>query len=129
MDTQILLVDDDALVLRLIEHMLQDVAPDYELITVSDGTAALAVLAQQSITLVITDQHMPGMDGLTLARVIKAATPHCPVILLTGSVTPELQQRGKAAGVDYFLPKPFRLQQLASLLKVALAQSRTVGSR
>jgi CheY-like chemotaxis protein len=69
------------------------------------------------------------MDGLALARAIKATTPHCPVMLLTGSVTSELQQRGKAAGVNYFLPKPFRRQQLASLLKLALAQSRAVGSR
>jgi CheY-like chemotaxis protein len=129
MDTFILLVDDDALVLRLIQHMLQKVAPDYNLVTVSNGTAALAMLAQRPIALVITDQHMPGMDGLALAQAIKAATPYCPVMLLTGSVTPEIQQRGKAAGVDYFLPKPFRLQQLASLVKVALAQSRAVGSR
>jgi two-component system, response regulator, stage 0 sporulation protein F len=121
METLILLVDDDAMVLRLIQHMLQDVAPDYKLITVSNGAAALAVLAQRPIALVITDQHMPGMDGLALAQAIKATTPHCPVILLTGSVTPELQLRGKAAGVEYFLPKPFRLQQLASLVKVALA--------
>jgi CheY-like chemotaxis protein len=129
MNGTILLVDDDALVLRLIEHMLQAVAPDYELITVSDGMTALAVLAQRSITLLITDQHMPGMDGLALAQEIKAPAPRCPVMLLTGSVTPELQQRGKAVGVEYFLPKPFRLQQLASLVKVALAQSRAVGSR
>jgi CheY-like chemotaxis protein len=129
MASTILLVDDDALVLRLIQHMLQDVAPDYNLVTVSNGTAALAMLAQRSITLVITDQHMPGMDGLALAQAIKAARPHCPVMLVTGAVTAELQQRGKAAGVEYFLPKPFRLQQFASLVKLALAQSRAVGSR
>jgi CheY-like chemotaxis protein len=129
MDTLILLVDDDALVLRLIQHMLQDVAPDYNLVTASNGTVALAVLAQRPIALVITDLHMPDMDGLALAQAIKAARPHCPVMLVTGAVTPELQQRGKTAGVDYFLPKPFRLQQFASLVKLALAQSRAVGSR
>jgi CheY-like chemotaxis protein len=121
MNPAILLVDDDSIVLTLIHHFMHEVAPDYELLSVENGAAALALLAQRPFALVITDQHMPTMDGVVLTKAIKAAAPHCPVILITGSGTPEIYQRGQAAGVDYFLVKPFRLDQFTAMVRAALA--------
>jgi CheY-like chemotaxis protein len=122
MNPAILLVDDDSIVLTLIHHMMHEVAPDYELLSVVNGAAALALMAQRPIALVITDQHMPDMDGIALTVAIKAVAPHCPVLLITGSPTPEIHQRGQAAGVNYFLPKPFRVEQFAAMVRAALAQ-------
>ena len=122
MNAGILLVDDDTIVLTLIQHMMHEVAPNYELLSVMNGAAALVLIAQRPVALVITDQHMPDMDGIALTVAIKAVAPQCPVILITGSPTPEIHQRGLAAGVDYFLPKPFRVEQFAGMVRAALAQ-------
>jgi CheY-like chemotaxis protein len=129
MHRAIILVDDDSSVLTLMHRMVQAAAPDYQLLSVVDGAGALALMTQRPVALVITDQHMPGMDGIALTLAIKAAAPQCLVILITGYPSPELQQRADAAGVDYFLPKPFRIDQLAAMVRAALAQQRVVGGR
>jgi CheY-like chemotaxis protein len=121
MHRAILLVDDDSSVLTLMHRMVRAIAPDYELLSVENGARALALMTQRPVALVITDQHMPGMDGIALTAAIKAVTPLCPVILITGYPSPELHQRADAAGVDYFLPKPFRIDQLAAIVRVPLA--------
>jgi CheY-like chemotaxis protein len=122
MNPAILLVDDDSIVLTLMHHMMHAVAPDYELLSVEHGVGALALMAQQPVVLVITDQHMPDMDGITLTAAIKGVTPQCPVLLMTGSPCPEVHQRALAAGVDHVLAKPFRIDQLAAMVRAALAQ-------
>jgi CheY-like chemotaxis protein len=66
MNPAILLVDDDSIVLTLIHHFMHEVAPDYELLSVENGAAALALIAQRPVALVITDMRMPGMDGIAL---------------------------------------------------------------
>jgi CheY-like chemotaxis protein len=72
---------------------------------------------------------MPDMDGVALTVAIKAVAPQCPVILMTGNLTSEIQQRAQAAGVDFFLPKPFQREQLATVVRAALPQDRAVGDR
>jgi DNA-binding NtrC family response regulator len=118
----IVIVDDSAVVLAVIRHILEKVAPDYEPLSVENGAAALALIAQRPIALVLTDQHMPDMDGVALTEAIKAVAPQCPVILMTGSATLELQQRAQAAGAACLLLKPFGPAQLVSLVRAALAQ-------
>jgi two-component system, response regulator, stage 0 sporulation protein F len=122
MKPAIILVDDETFVLTLLERILVELVSDYELLSVVSGAAALALIAQRPVALVVTDMRMPDMDGGALAAAIKAAAPHCPVILMTGNLTPEIEQRAQAAGVEYFLPKPFGFDQLAAIVRVALAQ-------
>jgi two-component system, response regulator, stage 0 sporulation protein F len=120
MNPAILLVDDESAILAILRRLIRDLAPNYDLVTVSDGAAALATIAQRPVVLVMTDQLMPDMDGVSLAVAIKAVAPQCPVILMTGYATSEIQQRAKAAGVDYFLAKPFPFDQLVSTVRAAL---------
>lgn len=124
----IVLVDDSAVTLALIRRILQEAVPDYELVDAVNSAAALALIAERPVALVITDQHMPGMDGIALTAAIKAAVPQCPVILMTGAAGPELEQRAETVGVDYFLPKPFRFDQLATMVRAALGHEwRSLG--
>jgi two-component system response regulator (stage 0 sporulation protein F) len=118
MKPAIILVDDESFVLTLLERILAELASDYELLSVVNGAAALALLAQRPVALVITDQYMPDMDGAALTAAIKAVAPLCPVILMSGNL--DLQQRAEAAGVEYFLPKPFGSDQLATIVRAAL---------
>jgi CheY-like chemotaxis protein len=122
MEAMILLVDDEPVVLTVLHRILRTIVPTYDVITAPDGATALTLFAQRPVALVITDQHMPNMDGVALTVAIKAVAPQCPVILITGSPTPEIHQRGQAAGVDFFLPKPFRVEQFAAIVRAALAQ-------
>jgi CheY-like chemotaxis protein len=116
----IILVDDERDVLAILERILPELVPNTELLSVANGAAALALLAQRPVALIITDQRMPDMDGVALTVAIKARAPHCPVILMTGYPSPELQRRADAAGVDHFLVKPFQIEHLAGMVEVAI---------
>lgn len=124
----IVLVDDEPAVLIALYRSLRHLAPAYDLIAVADGPTALAVIRQQPIALVITDHHMPGMDGTALTVAIKVMVPRCPVVLITGCFTPELVERSCAARTDFYLPKPFGSIQLAALVQAALAQAALGGA-
>jgi two-component system, response regulator, stage 0 sporulation protein F len=122
MNPAIVLVDDDTVIRTLIGRIMQAAVSDYDVVAAVDGAAALALIAQRPVALVITDQHMPDMDGVALTVAIKAVAPHCPVILMTGNLAPEIQQRGQAAGVDFFLPKPFPFEQLETIVRAAIGR-------
>ena len=107
----VLAVDDDPLVLTNTLAMLEDLGHTAH--GVSSGNAAFEVLCQEnSIDVVITDQVMPRMTGLQLAKKIKAEWPTLPVILATGFAE-------MASGSFEFerLSKPFSQTELAETLK------------
>jgi CheY-like chemotaxis protein len=120
----IVLVDDEPIMLTVLSYALEYLAPNYEVIPLRDGAAALAQVTQRSVALVITDYHMPGMDGMALLGAMKITVPACPVGLLTASLTSALAQRAQAAGAAFVLSKPFERAQLAALVQVALLHSR-----
>jgi CheY-like chemotaxis protein len=74
--------------------------------TAVDSSEALAMFAQESFDLVITDQSMPGMNGVQLAAAMKELTPGTPVILLTGFGEEMLALGESPRGVDLVLGKP-----------------------
>jgi CheY-like chemotaxis protein len=120
MDAMILLVDDEPAVLALIRRIMHELASNYDLIAVPDGATALALLANRPAALVITDYHMPDMDGVALTEAIKAAAPQCPVVFMTAY--PDARHRAEAAGADFFLSKPFQFAQLAAIVQTVLAK-------
>lgn len=124
---KILVVDDDADILRLIAMRLQ--AAGYQVETVSSAEQALALTAAGKFQLVITDLRMDGMDGLALFDTLHRQDTGLPVIILTahGSI-PEAVEATRR-GVFGFLTKPFDskelLKQVASALR--LSQPATTG--
>ena len=116
----IVLADDQPTVLLILCRILAAVAPGYELVAVGTGEDALTAVAARPVLLLSTDYNMPGMNGVELMRRVKAITPATTIVLLTAYVTVELEQRGKAAGADYFVPKPFSVDQLVAIVRRAL---------
>jgi len=116
----IVLADDEPTVRLILLRMLAAVAPGYELVAVGTGHDALAAVGVRPVALLITDYNMPGMNGVELTQHVKATAPATTIVLLTAHVTVELEQRGKAAGVDYFLAKPFSFDQLVAIVRKAL---------
>jgi YesN/AraC family two-component response regulator len=116
----IILVDDEPDVRIILRRLLAYWADGYELVTVATGAAALAALAAYEVPLLITDYHMPGMNGLTLTRAVKARWPATTVVVTSAYVTPELAREALAVGADHYLPKPFSFDQLEVIVKAAL---------
>jgi CheY-like chemotaxis protein len=118
---RILLVDDEQIVRSVIVRLLAGLG--YAAEAVAGGDAALALLRDpaKDVALVITDLHMPGMDGLQLTREIRRLRPDVPVVLASGfsdKVDPaQIGELGFAAQLD----KPFGLDALTQTLANALA--------
>jgi two-component system, cell cycle sensor histidine kinase and response regulator CckA len=106
----VLIVDDDAAVRWLMARVLKD--EGYRVILAEDGLVAWKLLqrANGSIDAVVTDVVMPGMDGIELASRI-AALPQAPPLVITSAYPYD-----RAVRDHPFLPKPFRPEQLATLV-------------
>jgi len=102
----ILLVDDDRLILELEQAWLS--GEGYLVQSAHDGNQALELLDREDFDIVIADQVMPGMDGITLLRVLRGPGRHkIPYfILVTGDPDPKLLTQAFSDGVDDFIPKP-----------------------
>lgn len=113
----ILAVDDDASVRSLLLQELTDAG--YTTVGAADGTEALQIVHTLSPALVILDVHMPGIDGLTVARTLKEdrQTAQIPVILLSVS---EGVEKGILAGAEAFRTKPLDMPGLLSTVRSLL---------
>jgi CheY-like chemotaxis protein len=123
---RILVVDDRPDVRLAFLYMLE--ASGYQVAEASNGTEALAVLARESIDVILTDLYMPGMDGLGLLRVIKHSAGRQPrVIAMTGS--DHLGQgasleAARVLGADAVLLKPLTREQLVGTIRELLKEHR-----
>lgn len=119
----VLVVEDHPTNLQLLEQRL--CALGLRVHACTDGRSALEAWQAQPFELVITDCHMPGMDGFALARAIRAdacpARAQVPIIALTASVMESTREACRAAGIDHFLAKPVEPHVLRALLAVLLA--------
>ncbi|UCN14661.1 response regulator [Cellulomonas iranensis] len=119
---RVLVAEDNAVNRTMAERVLAAMGHDVE--TVGDGGAAVARTAEQDFDAVLMDIHMPVLDGLEATREIRArGGAHQPVIVaLTASATAEDRQASAAAGMDDFLTKPFRSQDLDHVLARVVPQ-------
>lgn len=114
---KILLVDDVKL-LREMQRGLLATSPVHVL-TASDGHQALAVARKELPNLIIMDNHMPNIDGVTCCRQLKTdpQLKHIPVIMLTNDVKPADFEDYMAAGSSDCLSKPIDRKQFLSTVK------------
>lgn len=117
----ILLVDDDPGVRMSVGEILM--RSGYGVVTAGDGWSALDVLDREAhIDLVIADHRMPGMDGLTLTRMIKESLPDLPVVIMTGYGDLESYLCAAGLGVVRYIGKPFRPRELQQAVRDAVAE-------
>jgi DNA-binding response OmpR family regulator len=119
----VLLAEDDEEVRMLAELVLR--REGYEVTAVSDGQAALDAAGARTPAVAVLDVSMPRMDGLETARRLRERdeTRDVPIMLLTARVTEADRKRGRDAGVDAQLDKPFSPAVLAERVR-ALLESR-----
>ena len=116
---KVLIAEDDLIASRVLEATLRKLG--HEPVVAGDGEEAWTLLGASNLRVVVSDWLMPRLDGLELCRRIRAEEGrYVYFILLTGmSATDENQQLAVEAGVDDFLVKPIKLQELWMRLRVA----------
>jgi two-component system chemotaxis response regulator CheY len=120
--TRILAVDDSVSMRKMVAYTLR--CGGYDVVEAVDGVDALDQLERQAVDVVITDQNMPNMDGLTLTRTLRADRRwnRVPILVLTTEAGDALKQEGRAAGATGWLVKPFEPRRLLEVVaKVAPA--------
>ena len=120
MSARILFVEDDAGLRRLVAETLS--ARGFAVVSAGNGAEALSRLEPGDIDVMVTDFHMPGMDGLQLCRRVTEAWPDIPVIVLTAFGSLETAVGAIRAGAYDFVTKPVELDALA--LAVSRAAER-----
>ena len=116
---RILVVDDDADVRRFIVDCLQSLG--YSVDEAAEGRSALRRLEETPPDLLIVDYAMPGMTGVDVVMEARASAPALPIIMATGYADMEAVDR--VMPPENLLRKPFRLAELATAVRSALAPS------
>ena len=98
-----------------------------EVLLANHGGEALSVLESQQVDLVLMDCNMPVMDGYETTRHIRQQPEHAqlPIIALTANALSDERERCRAAGMNDYLAKPFRKEELAALLDQWLTTNAT----
>jgi two-component system chemotaxis response regulator CheY len=113
----ILAVDDSASMRQMVSFTLR--SSGYDVIEAIDGQDALDKIGDRHVDLVLTDQNMPRMDGLTLIRELRCVDrfKRTPILMLTTESTDQMKAQGKAAGATGWLVKPFDPAKLLEVVK------------
>ena len=118
----ILCVDDEPTVLSLVSRVMERAGHD--VLTASGGAAALGVLREKSVDLVLCDHSMPGMSGIELLSAMASEGYAVPVVMLTGRASVEHAVTAMRAGAVDYLAKPFEREQLELAISKALEITR-----
>ncbi|HEY8606436.1 MAG TPA: response regulator [Noviherbaspirillum sp.] len=113
----ILAVDDSGSLRQMVVFSLR--AAGYQVTEAIDGQDGLDKARTQVFDLVLTDQNMPRMDGLTLIRSLRGLPTYqkVPILMLTTESSDEMKSKGRAAGANGWLVKPFDPQRLTEVVK------------
>jgi two-component system KDP operon response regulator KdpE/two-component system response regulator VicR len=119
--TQVLVVDDDPALRRLLETNLPDAG--YQVHTAVEAQAALETVIKQSPDIILLDIMLPGMDGFTLCKQLREWTS-VPIIMLTARAAEKDVVLGLQLGADDYVTKPFRPNELSARIDAVLRRAQ-----
>lgn len=113
----ILAVDDSASIRQMVAFTLKSAG--YQVTEAIDGQDALEKSKSKIFDLVLTDQNMPRMDGLTLIQKLRQlpSFARTPILMLTTESGDEMKSKGRAAGATGWIVKPFDPERLIAVVK------------
>jgi two-component system phosphate regulon response regulator OmpR len=121
----ILIVDDEQEVRDVLEEYL--VAHGYAALGAENAAVAKAIAAAQPVDLALVDIHMPGEDGLSLARHLRERYASIAIVMLTSAGTIVDRIVGLEMGADDYVPKPFDPRELLARMKSVLRRTSAAG--
>lgn len=123
MEINVLIVDDSAVMRKIIGRSIRQAAADIlnDVYEAGDGVEALAELDKHDVTMVFSDVNMPNMDGMAFLRAM-GDTPHKgkPVIMVTTEGVEKTVLEALSLGAVGFVRKPFEASQLEAVIRQAL---------
>jgi two-component system response regulator MprA len=125
-EAALLLVDDDAPILRMLARTLE--AEGYAVESAADGGAALAAVERSLPDAIVLDVTMPGLDGLAVTRRLRAKGLRVPILLLTARDAVHERVAGLDAGADDYLVKPFDADELSARVRALLRRNQPPGT-
>lgn len=113
-------VDDSPTIRELLRDILS--AAGYDVITAVDGADALAKMGRESCDMLVTDLNMPQLDGIGLVSAVRKLPGQrfLPILMLTSETDGAKKIAGKKAGASAWIDKPFKPQQLLSVVQMVL---------
>lgn len=117
MTKMILTVDDSPSIRQMVAYTLKGAG--YNVAEANDGMDGLTKAKTQEFSLILTDQNMPRMDGITLIKSLRALPQYraTPILMLTTEAGDAMKTQGRAAGATGWLVKPFDPQKLLEVVK------------
>lgn len=116
---RILVVDDEINVCKSVRQALLN--PDYEIELALSGADALRLEGEKPFDVILLDLMMPVAGGLDVMKTIKARNSHAQIIIMTGYPSSRTSLQSMQLGAFDYLPKPFLLSEIRSLVAKALA--------
>jgi two-component system response regulator MprA len=117
----VLVVDDDIKVRASLDRALR--ANGFDVQLAEDGAAALAKIEASSFDAVVLDVLMPGLDGISVCRSLRADGSDVPILMLTARTAVADRVTGLEAGADDYLIKPFALEELLARIRALLRRA------
>lgn len=114
--TRILIIEDNPANMKLVVFLLEK--QGYEVLQAVDAEEGIRIAQQQLPALILMDVQLPGMDGLTATRLLKAdmVTRHIKIVALTAFAMRGDRAKIEAAGCDGYLPKPIRYKEFLNVV-------------
>lgn len=119
---RLLVADDDRAIRESLVRAFE--LEGHSVVAVADGAAALAAAKEAAVDALVLDLMMPGVDGLTVCRVLRAENDRTPILMLTARTETSDRVAGLDAGADDYLAKPFALDELLARLRALLRRGR-----
>jgi two-component system KDP operon response regulator KdpE len=119
--THVLVVDDDPALRRILDSGLEEAG--YHVRSVVEAQAALDVVTQQTLDVILLDLMLPGIDGITLCKQLREWT-NIPIIMLTARAAEQDIVRGLQVGADDYVTKPFHLNELVARIEAVLRRTK-----
>ena len=123
---RVLVVDDNAMVLQLLGDLCRDSQCVTE--TAANAEQAIGLLHDDQFDLVVSDVHMPRLDGFELLDIVKREQPQASVVLITGAPSSEDEALGKDRGAYDYLAKPFSCAEVRAVLHRVRFDRRVNGA-
>ena len=125
---RVLVIDDNALNVELVTFVLE--ADGFDVQSLPEASQALATIGRFAPDLILMDIQLPGMDGLTLTRLLKAdpTLRRIPVVAFTAYAMKGDEAKMRAAGCDGYVAKPVEISTLAARLRAQIAGALSPSS-
>jgi DNA-binding response OmpR family regulator len=123
---RVLIIEDDADIVRLVELHLNDLGCDCT--TAPDGNAGLTLGLRQAYDLIVLDLSLPGIDGLSICREIRREKLYTPILILTSRADEADRVLGLELGADDYLTKPFSIREFIARVKALFRRAESLGT-